>query len=370
MEIKIEKEILSEGLAWMQSVVDRKTTMPILSNVLLEAKSGSLNLTATDLEVGVIGSVKAEVIAVGRLTVPARGLYDIVKELPNQIVHLKAKENNWLEIRCQKSEFKLVGMDPKEYPTLPKKQDGVEFNLGVSELLEMIRKVDFAVSTDETRYNLNGILIEVGAKNGKNTLKLVATDGHRLSVAEQMIEKKLPLTEGVLFPRKGVSELKHLLEGKEGDVHFWIGKKQAIIDKDEKTLLVRLIDGQFPPYQHVIPKAQKRLLSAPRSVLAQALKRVAVVTTDRSRGVKFAISPGNLEISASNPDLGEAKEELSAQYKGATFSMGFNAAYFLEALQVLEDEQVVLQLNDDVSPCLIQSECDPGFLHVIMPMRL
>lgn len=370
MEIKIEKEILVDGLAWIQSVVDRKTTMPILSNVLMEAKNGGLSFTATDLEVGVIGSVKAEVIETGRATVPARGLYDIVKELPKQPVHLKTTENHWLEIQCSKSKFKLVGMDAKEYPALPKKSDGIEFSIPVATLLEMLEKVDFAVSTDETRYNLNGILIETGEKNGQNTLKLIATDGHRLSISEKVIEKKIPLGDGVIFPRKGVQELKHLLEGMDGSLQIWIGKKQAIIDKDEKSLMVRLIDGQFPPYMHVIPKQQKRVLSTSRISLMQALKRVSVVTTDRSRGVKFSISPGNLEISATNPDLGEAKEELTVQYKGPTFSIGFNALYFLESLQVVEDEQVVLQLNDEVSPCLIQSECDSGFLHVIMPMRL
>ncbi len=370
MEIKIERNILNDGLAWVQSVVDRKTTMPILSNVHLEAKGGTITLTATDLEVGVIGTIKAEIIQPGKITVPARGLYEIVKELPNQIVQLKAAPNHWLEIKCAKSQFKLVGLDANEYPALPKKSGGQEFNLEVDVLMEMIQKVDFAISTDEARYNLNGIFLETGAKEGKTCLKLVATDGHRLSLSERELKTKVPLTQGVIFPRKGVAELKRLLEDKEGDIHFWVGDKQAIVEKEERQLMVRLIDGQFPPYNHVIPQKQKRVLSVSRESLTQSLRRVAVVTTDRSRGVKFSVSPGLLEISANNPDLGEAKEELPIQYKGATFAVGFNAAYFLEALGVLEDEQVVLQLNDEVSPCLIQSEFDRGFTHVIMPMRL
>lgn len=370
MEIKIERDVLSESLSWIQSVVERKTTMPILSNVLLEAGKNNLTLTATDLEVGVTQTIKAEVIQGGKVAIPARGLFDIVKELPNQLIHLSGKENFWLEIHCAKSQFKLVGMDPREFPSLPKKEEGSDFYLEAPALLEMIRKVDFAISTDETRYNLNGILVEAGEKEEKATLKLVATDGHRLSISEKQVKKKVPLTEGVLFPRKGVSELKRLIEEEEGDVHFWVGKKQAIINKGEKTLMVRLIDGQFPPYTHVVPKSPKRILSIEKVALAQSLRRVAVVTTDRSRGVKFSISPGNLEISANNPDLGEAKEELTAQYKGATFSIGFNAAYFLEVLAVMEDEQIVLQLGDDVAPCLLQSEKDLGFTHVIMPMRI
>src|SRR3989338_4203216 len=370
MEIKIEKWVLTEALSWVQGVVDRKTTMPILSNVLLEAKGGTLSLTATDLEVGVVGTVKTEVIQPGKTTVPARGLYEVVKELPNQVVLLKTQLNNWLEIQCGKTQIKLVGMDAAEFPSLPKKTDGNSFGLEVKTLQEMIEKVDFAVSTDETRYNLNGIFIETLSEDGKSVLKLVATDGHRLSLTQRNIEKKIPLNRGVIFPRKGVSELKRLIEGKEGEVSFWVGEKHAVIDKEEKMLLVRLIDGQFPPYTHVIPQKPKRVMSVPKEILAQSLRRIAVLTTDRSRGVKFSFSPGNLEISANNPDLGEAKEELTIQYKGPTFSIGFNAAYFLEALQALEDEQVVLQLNDEVSPCLIQSEFDRGFTHVIMPMRL
>lgn len=370
MEIKIEKGLLSEGLNWVQSVVDRKTTMPILSNVLLEARGNVLTLSATDLEAVVTGSMKAEVVTPGKITVPARGFYEIVKELPNQMVQVTAQSNNWIEIKCAKSHFKLVGMDASEFPALPKRGEGNEFDLDVKTVLEMLSKVDFAMSNDETRHNLNGILVEAEAADGKNILRFVATDGHRLSLSERVISKKLPLNQGVLFPKKGVAELKRLVDGKEGDIHFWVGDKHAVINKDEKTLVVRLIDGQFPPYVHVIPKNHKKVLSTQRSGLLQALKRVSVVTNDRSKGVKFSVSPGNLEISANNPDLGEAKEEMAVQYKGNTFSIGFNAAYFLDCLSVLEDEQVVLQLNDEVSPCLIQSEFDRGFTHVIMPMRL
>lgn len=370
MELKIERNNLQEGLAWVQSVVERKTTMPILSNVLLEAKGLALSLTATDLEVVVTGTLKAEVIQSGRMTVPAKGLYDVVKELPDQRVSLKKGQNNWLEVCCGKSQFKLVGMDPAEFPALPKKQEGVSFQLDGEILLEMLRKVDMAISNDETRYNLNGILIEAETKENKNWLKFVATDGHRLSLSERELKKKLPLTQSVIFPRKGVNELKRLLEGKEGEVHLWVGEKHAAIEKEEKALLVRLIDGQFPPYAQVIPQKQKRILSANREELIRSLRRVSVVTTDRSRGVKFDLSPGHLEISANNPDLGEAKEELPVQYKGGAFTTGFNAAYFLDCLSVMEDEQVVLQLGDDVAPCLIQSEVDRGFVHVIMPMRI
>ncbi|MBI4124888.1 MAG: DNA polymerase III subunit beta [Deltaproteobacteria bacterium] len=370
MEIKIDKTTLYEGLSWVQSVVERKTTMPILSNVLIEAKGSSVTLTATDLEVGVIGDLKAEVVTAGKMTVPAKGLYDMVKELPDQKVLLRKCQNNWLELECGRSRFKLVGMDPAEFPSLPKKQEGARFQLDGETLLGMLAKVDMAISSDETRYNLNGILIETETKDEKNKLRFAATDGHRLSLCERELTKKIPLEQSVIFPRKGVVELKRMLEDKEGEVSFWVDPKQAAIEKDEKFLFVRLIDGQFPPYAQVIPQKAKRVLSVSREELVRSLRRVAVVTTDRSRGVRFSLSPGHLEISANNPDLGEAKEELTCQYKGGAFSTGFNAAYFLDCLAVLGDEQVVLQLGDEVAPCLIQSETDRGFTHVIMPMRI
>lgn len=370
MEIKIKKEFLYESLSWVQSVVDRKTTMPILSNVLMEAKGSSLTLTATDLEVGVIGNINVEIIQPGKVAVPAKGLYDIVKELENGLITLKTGENHWLEIQGGRSQFKLVGMDPSEFPVLPKKEEGVSFQLEATTLMEMLGKVDMAMSTDETRYNLNGILIETEEKEGKNLLRVVATDGHRLSLSERELKKKVPLEQSVIFPRKGVAEIKRMLEGKEGEVYLWVGKRQATVEKEERSLFIRLIDGQFPPYGQVIPQKGKRVLSVSREELTKALRRVSVVTTDRTHGVQFKFSPGNLEIFASNPDLGEAKEELVVQYKGGAFNVGFNAAYFLDCLAIVEDEQVVLQLGDEVSPCLIQSEIDHGFTHVIMPMRI
>ena len=370
LEIKIGRDVLSGALASVQNIVDHKTTMPILSNVLFEAKNSALNLSATNLEVGVLNTVPCEVLSPGKITLPARGLYDIVKQLPNEKVSLKGEDNFWVTVECAKSKFKLVGIDPKEFPSLPKKGDGVEFQLNVETLMEMVAKTGFAASTDETRYNLNGILFESGENNGKPVLRLVATDGHRLSLSEKEVTKKAPLAKGVLLPRKGVAEIRRLIESNEGEVGVWIGDKHTMIDKDERRLIVRLIDGQFPPYEHVIPKNQDRIVSVPKKELIDALKRVVVVTTERSRGVSFGFSPGNLEIQARNPDLGEAKEELSIKYKGPTFQIGFNCVYFLECLNVLEDDQMVLQLKDEVSPCLIQSEKDSGFTHVIMPMRI
>ena len=234
----------------------------------------------------------------------------------------------------------------------------------------MIDKTAFAISIDETRFNLNGIYLEAPQKEKSRTLTMVATDGHRLSLVERTLKKEAVLPKGVILPRKGVTELRRLIDSEEGEFNIWVGEKQVMVEKGAKSLFMRLIDGQYPPYQQVIPNKQEKVVVVDRDPLVQSLRRVAIMNQDRSQGVKFAISPGNLEISSSNPNLGEAKEELSASYKGNAFSVGFNARYFLEALEVIEDEKVVLQLKDGVSPCLIQSELDRGFIHVIMPMRI
>lgn len=370
MEIKINRANFLKGLQLTQGVVERKTTMPILSNVLLEATKKGLTFTATDLEVGVTGTYDADVLSEGRLTVHARGLYDVVKELPDETVHLKSNEKHWIEIRCGRSDFKIVGLSSEEFPNLPKRKEGAASTVDCTQLVDMIDKTAFAMSSDETRYNLNGVFLEP-IEEGKGTgLRMVATDGHRLSIADRPLGKKWGFTKGVIIPRKGVMELKKLLEGVEGTFEIWTDGKHAIASRENVTIVIRLIDGQFPPYQQVVPKEVKKTLSVDRQGIFHALKRVSAMANDRTRGVRFAVSPKNLEISSSNPDFGEAHEELSVAYKGNSFEVGFNARYFIEALSVLEDEQAVFQLDDDTAPCVIRSEFDSGFTHVIMPMRL
>lgn len=370
MEFKIERNSFAESLGWIQTVVEKKSTMPILSHALLEAEGSRLTLSTTDLEVAAYDQIRAEVTKPGKIAVPARQLYDIVKELPDSVIHLKKLENNWIQIKCAKSQYKLVGLDGNEFPKKLEANNGAEIQLDVKTVLEMLDKTAFAVSADEARYNLNGIFWETLTEGGKNTLRMVATDGHRLSIVDRALEKKATLSKGVIVPKKGVGELRRLLNDQEENFRMVLDEKHVRVDFGNKTLVMRLIDGQFPQYNQVIPKKLGKVATLDKNSLTQALRRISVVTNNRTRGVKFSISPGNMEISTHNADLGEAKEELAAQYKGPAFEIGFNAQYFLDALSVIEDESVVFQLGDEVSPCLIQSEKDKNFTHVIMPMRL
>ncbi len=370
MEIKIQKPEFLKALSWTQSIVERRSTMPILANALIDAKAKTLRVTATDLEVGVTAEYPAEVIKPGRIAVQAKGLFDIVKELPQELVHIKIVSNNWVEITCGKTKFKIAGTAADEFPELPRLESAASYSMEIDAVVDMVNKTSFAISTDETRYNLNGVFLQASAKDGKNNLRMVATDGHRLSYEEKAVKGKWKIGDGVIIPRKGISEIKKLLEGNEGEFTLEVDQKNVRITKDNVTLVVRLVDGQFPPYEQVIPKDNTRVLSINKDILIKALRRVSLLSSERSKGVKFQISPGNLVISSSNPDFGEAREELTVVYKGETFDVGFNARYFLDVLNVIEDEQVVLELKNDVNPCVIRSEFDKGLLSVIMPMRL
>ncbi|MBI4211987.1 MAG: DNA polymerase III subunit beta [Deltaproteobacteria bacterium] len=370
MEIKIERSELVKQLQLVQGIVERKTTMPILANVLFEAKQGQFWTTATDLEVGVISSCKADVLSEGKVTIHARSLYDIARELPNEVIHLTTRENFWIDIRCGRSEFKIVGLSADEFPTLPQKGQGPSAVFDNVMVEQMIEKTMFAMSNDETRYNLNGIFLEEVTENDGLLLRMVATDGHRLSIADRKLETSMKLGTGIILPRKGIMELKKLIEGNPGSFSLTVDGKHAIVTHEQVTLVIRIIDGQFPPYRQVLPKEGKRQISVSRDEIYRALKRVSAMANDRTRGVRFALSPKNLEISSNTPEVGEAREELSATYHGDAFEIGFNARYFLDALAVLEDNDAIFQLGDDTSPCLLKSQKDLGFLHVIMPMRL
>ncbi len=370
MEIKISRSEILKGLSLVQSIIERKTTMPILANVLFEARNKHLSITATDLEVGVNGIFKADVIKEGNVAIHARSIYDIVKELPEDTINLKVVDGNWVEIACNKSNFRIVGLSAEEFPSLPVKGSGETRKVETSLLREMMDKTSFAMSTDETRYNLNGVLIDEAGANDDKKVRMVATDGHRLSIVERSFKAGWNLQKGVIVPRKGVAELKRLCESGDSNIELWIDAKHLIAYKDNMTLVIRLIDGQFPPYEQVVPKKIKRVVSVEKDGLVKALRRVSVLSTDRTRGVKFSFSPKNLDIFASNPDMGEAHEEISADYKGDSFEIGFNARYVLDALGSIGDERAVLQLGDETSPCVLQSEKDSGFTHVIMPMRL
>jgi DNA polymerase III subunit beta len=368
MEIKAKREGLLATLYWTQSIVERRNTMPILANVLFEAVKGSIRVTATDLEVGVRGEIEGDVAKEGTITVNAKKIYEIIREVPNDQVQIKRLENDWVEIRSGKSVFKIVGIDAKEFPQFPKFDSKALSTTPASTIREMIEHTLFSVSTDETRYSLNGVFIEQG-DGGK--IRMVATDGHRLAFEEKSVGS-FGLTKGVILPRKGLAELKRLLDdGGDGTVSLGFRENMGLVIKDKIELFMRLIDGDFPDYTKVIPTGNPNLVKIEHDELLQALRRVSILSSERYKGIRMEFSDGKVAISANNPDLGEAVEEIEADYKGKPLSIGFNARYLIDVLGVLGgDGEIDMELKDELSPSVIRKAGVENYLYVLMPMRL
>jgi DNA polymerase-3 subunit beta len=370
MNFTIEKDIFLKGLARVQGIVEKRNTIPVLSNVLVEGNDGELRLTATDLEVGMQSIYPANIRKPGKVTVSAKKLYEIIKELPDNEISFNAKDNCWIEVECGKAQFNIVGLSADEFPNFPKPDQVHALSLRSTLCKEMIEKTFFAVSQDESKYNLNGIFCQI-QENSKE-IRFVATDGHRLSMIDKKIDiiDSSELTKGVILPRKGILELKKLSEEGEGDLKLGFMDNNAVISKDRTVIIMRLVDGEFPDYSRVIPKANELQATISVDPFLHALRRMIILSSEKSRGVKMNFKKNLLEVSSSNPELGDAREELDIEYQGTDLSVGFNARYLLDILQVQNQEKIRLILKDNLSPGLIKPIDEDGYLAVIMPMRL
>jgi len=372
MQFSISKDILLKGLSKTQSIVERKTTLPILSNVLLDVKKETVNIIATDLEVVIKGHYESDVEKEGSVTVSAKKLFEIVREMPQGDIKIKTYENNWLEITCQNVKFKIVGLSADDFPILPNFSDDDFHPIPSMIFADMIEKVQHSISSDETRYYLNGVFFQTMEIDGKKALRLVATDGHRLAMMENELPDncKIEMDQGCIIPRKGINEIKKALTEFDGDAEIGFKDKNMILRGENLLFVIRLIDDDFPDYTQVIPTNNEKNLSCSRDQLLGSLRRVSILSTDITRGVKFTITNKTLELSVSNPDIGEAKENMVVDYENEDMTIGFNAKYFIEILNIIKDEELVINLADELSPGLIKVPSDKGFTAVIMPMRL
>ena len=374
MKVKISRDELLVALQRVQGVVEKRNTMPILSNILLEAKQDGIEVSATDLEIGMRALYKATVSEAGTLTVSARKLFEIIKELRDGEIELATSENNWLTIQAGKSQFKIVSLSAGDYPALPAIDKEGLTPLTSSNLLELIRKTLFAAGDNDARYILNGLLVTLVTGDKKTTLRLVGTDGHRLAVAEQEVaagSKDAPREIKAIIPKKAAHEIRRLLEeGGDGEPLIGFTKKLMIFRKSGLLLTSSLMEGNYPNYQQVIPKESDKRILIDRVEFEGACRRVAVLARDKANAVKVTFSRGTVTLYANNPDYGEATEELPAEYKGETLSTGFNARYLLDAFGVMDGQQISLQMDNPLSPCLIQERESPGFKCVVMPIKI
>ena len=375
MKVRLGRDELLTGLQRVQGVVEKRNTMPVLSNILFEAKSEGAEIVATDLEIGMRGLYKATVLEPGGVTVSARKLYEIMKELPAGDIELTSGENNWTTIHAGKSQFKIVGLPATDYPALPSiEREGLTPLAGAG-LLELIKKTLFAAGDNDARYILNGLLITLSMNEKKTLLRLVGTDGHRLAVAEREVgkpgAKDQPREIKAIIPKKAAQEMRRLLE-EGGDEEPLIGftKNLMIFRKSGLLLTSRLMEGNYPNYQQVVPKESNKRIMVNRTEVESALRRVSVLARDKANAVKVTFEPGLLTLFSSNPDFGEALEELPARYEGEPVNTGFNARYLLDVLSVMEGETVSLQMDTPLSPCLVQEPESPGFKCVVMPIKI
>ncbi len=368
MNIKVGSEDFQRILSRTQGVVDRRHSMAVLTNLRIETGTDEISVVATDLEVSLKQSCPAKIEEPGAVAVSARKLFEVVRESSSDEISLVSQENQWVGVSYGRSSFKLMGIDPEDHPGMPESTgDGVNLELEAGELAEMIHKTIFSVSHDDTRSNLAGVHLDSGGK--KNNLRLVATDGHRLALIDRKV-KGPEMKAGVILPRKGLAELGKLLPEEAGKVQLTVTENEAAIRISDCLLSMRLVEGTFPDYNQVVPKETPNHIQVPRDTLLQSVRRVSLLSSERARGLKFAVGDGVLVLSANNPDLGEATEELEVDYNGESVEVGFNARYLLDVLTVLpEGSGVSIGLGDPLSPGVVSGD-DQQYKYVVMPMRI
>lgn len=368
MNLTIAKDQLLHGLQSVQNIVSTRTTLPILSNVLLRAANNRLEFTATDLDVTVSCSVEAKVKKPGATTIPVKRFFGVVRELGSPEIEIEVDEKNACNIRAGASYYKIHGLSADEFPPIHPLKEDRKVNLPQEKLKSMLRKTSFAISTDESRYVLNGIFISL--KEHKMTM--VATDGRRLALVDEEMDISKNSEGEFIIPTKAVNELNRLLVDK-GEVEIKLSENQvALTLNDDKgfsiLLLSKLVEGNYPNYRQVIPGETKERLALPREELLAAVKRAQIMTSDKANSIKLAVSVNNMAITANSPEVGEARESMAINYKGKEMAIAFNPAYLVEPLAALTEDEVFLELIDELSPGVLK--INGPFLYVVMPMRL
>ena len=363
MKFSATKEKLLEGLQQVQNVVSTRTTLPILSNVLLQAKGGEVLLTTTDLDVGVRGAFEASVEKDGATTLPARRLFTIIRELPSSEVSIEVDGKNAASIRSGQSFFKILGLPEEEFPPLPKFDSAKVVTIRQKDLRDGLKKTSYAISTDETRYVLNGLLFSFK----ENKLTLVATDGRRLAMVDIELEFPKSHEADIIVPTKAVTELGRLLT-EDGEVKVSVGSGQIAFELNNTLLVSKLIEGNYPNYKQVIPTETKERVTLERETFLNSLRRVSLLASDKSNSIKLNFSKNNIDITANTPEVGEAKESLPVAYKGRDFSIAFNPEFLMAPLRALGEDEVFLDLIDEMSPGVLKIQTP--FLYVLMPMRI
>ncbi|MBW2027544.1 MAG: DNA polymerase III subunit beta [Deltaproteobacteria bacterium] len=371
MEIKIDRNEIYRSISRVQSIIEKRSNMPILSMVLLRGNGSHLLISATDLEISFQQKIPAEVIEEGSITISGRKLFEILKESKSPTIHIKERENNWTFLSDGKARYNLAGLPSDEYPVLVQPEDVSTISIRGEILAEMVNKTIFSVTMEEAGFKLSGVFAERVERDGKTLLRMVSTDGHRLSLIDKEVEDidTIKLDGGVMIPKKGMVEVGRLaLESETVQIGF--KDNNCIARNENTTILVRLLESKFPDYNAVIPRKTMSFTKIGRDEMLEGMKKMVILSSESYRGVKVTLESDRLELVSINPDIGDAQEVIEVDYKHERLEAGFNPRYFIDALQAMESDRIEIGFVDNSSPCLIRGEQDEGFLGLIMPMRI
>ncbi len=375
LSINVSKEDFLPALNALQGITGKKGTMAVLANVLIQSQDNFIEIVATDLEVGIKKSVAAEILSPGAITLPSKILYEIARESGADIIKIEEKDKNWAKIKAGTSVYNLAGTSSEEYPDFPEYSEETLISLPCEFAKELIEKTIFSVAQErESNYTLTGILLEKEKNEaGKVFLRMVSSDGHRLSIMEKELDKDsedIAIEKNTLIPRKGVSEIKKICEGQK---NFSIGsdKKQLIVKTQNSLMIVRLMNGEFPDYRSIVNVIEKNnFIEIERISFLESLKRTSLFTEDTFNAIQLSVNEKRLVLSSQNMDFGNAKDEMEISYTGEPLELGFNCRYFIDTLQVMRSDMIKAYVNSDQSPCLIEGDDDQGFVSIIMPMKI
>jgi DNA polymerase-3 subunit beta len=374
MEFNINKNVFLKGIQKTLGIVEKKTTIPILSNLLIRTQQGRIKIIAADREIGLVADYEAEIIQEGDITLSAKKLYEMVREIQGEIVHVLKTEKDVVILTCKKEIYRIPGIPAADYPTVEDQEGLPMYEIKGALLGEMIRKTAFAISTDEMRKNLTGVFFEMDCIGEVSFVRMVATDGHRLSVMKVDVgeEEKdfLRMEKGVIIPRKGLSEIRRLVEEESGDVFIGINKGSCTLKTDHTLLKVSLIDGEYPDYRRVIPSEKGVVVGVGKNVFLHALRRMSVISSERYSGVIITLSNDRMVLNSTNPDVGEANDEIEVSYQGEERSVGYNVTYLIDAIDVIDEEWVDLEIGMAMKPAVIRAVGNESYFCIVMPLKL
>jgi DNA polymerase-3 subunit beta len=373
MEFNIKREVFLDGIQKTLSIVERRTTIPILNNVLVRAVGkNDLCVIATNREIGLVAHYEAEVGNPGAITLSARKLYEMIREIQGESIHVKMNDMNWVNVSCGKVSYKIPGISADDYPKVESDDKQKYFTINSGMLTEMIEKTFFAMSQEEMRINLNGVFMEVEQQESGGRMRMVATDGHRLSLVEMDLgpQKFLELEKGIIIPRRGVSEIRKLLEQGDEDVEIGVEKGTIVLKKKNTFLKISLIDADYPDYKRVISMDKGNMVELDRDQFLRALRRMGVMATDKYNGVRIKISGDRMQLNSTNPDVGEANDEVDIVPQDKEMDVVYNVRYLIDAVEVLDEEKMVFEMREGLRPGTVRPAVKENYLCIIMPLKV